>query len=71
MESIHLIGVEQVQAAASIMRASAETMVNAANTIYHAMEKHGLLMRELIDELNLNRLEMEEYEIDRESKNNK
>lgn len=50
-EYVHLIGTEQVQSAANVMRAAAETMVRAATTIHDAMRSHEGVMREYMERL--------------------
>ena len=48
-EFIHLIGTEDVQRAGNNMRAAAEEMTRAANTIDEALRQHQGFMNEWID----------------------
>jgi len=48
-EFIHLIGTEDVQRAGNNMRAAAEQMTRAANTIDEALRQHQGFMNEWID----------------------
>ena len=52
MEYIHLVGVEQVQTAAERMVEAAERMNTAANMMSEALHIHGLIMIEVMQELN-------------------
>jgi N-acetylglucosamine kinase-like BadF-type ATPase len=47
-EYMHIIGTEQVQSAANIMRDAAERMTRAANTIHNAMQRHEQVMQDLM-----------------------
>lgn len=44
MESVHLIGAEDVRSAANTMRSAAEDMQRAASNIAHALEMHHRFM---------------------------
>lgn len=57
MESVRLIGAEQVESASIRMIDAAEDMQRAASAISEALRLHGQLIQELMDELN--RLENE------------
>jgi len=52
MEYIHLVGVEQIQNAANVMKSAAELMQRAANTIEYALQRHDSSMKEFMSELN-------------------
>lgn len=47
-EYMHIIGTEQVQSAANIMRDAAERMTRAAIIIHGAMQKHEQTMQDLM-----------------------
>jgi hypothetical protein len=48
---VHLVGAEQVQSAANVMRTAADLMQRSAHEITYALEKHAGMMRELVDTL--------------------
>lgn len=53
-EYVHLIGTEQVQSAANTMMSAAEVMRRSANTIHDSLDRHELMLRDVmqkIDEL--------------------
>ena len=53
-QSVHLIGTEQVQSAANTMMNAAEIMRRSANTIHDSLDRHELMLRDVmqkIDEL--------------------
>lgn len=60
METIHLIGAEDVRSAASSMRDSAQMIQNAVNQLTEAMYNLGYKMNELTAALAATRTEGEE-----------
>ena len=46
---ITLLGSEQVQSAAQLIRAAADDMLRAANVINYALEQHATVMRDFIE----------------------
>lgn len=51
METMHLIGADDVRSAGNTMRHAAEEMNRAANTLSEALNTHSHDMRELVERL--------------------
>lgn len=50
-EYVHLVGVEQMQNAANIMKVAAETMQRAAHEISYALDQHKRAIIDITDRL--------------------
>lgn len=50
-EYMHLIGAEQVQSAANVMRAAADEMSRAATSIEYTMQQHQRFMEDWLQRL--------------------